>query len=306
MPDRRSRDQIRRMSDVEPIRRSEGQCVTASQLVRHFGLWQERAARAPVYILHRGRPRFALTSVEVMEALCTPLAARTDDGALEALLDAGDAITLILDREGRVTLASRAALPRFGAAVRAGSKPAGLALAGGELLDDAIRRVIGSGIAESIEIIPEAFPARRLRCDLSPFPGGCLLRATDLTTEQELAAARALLLAAGMASAAAGAVAVRLSLRGYVVTPSPELAALTGIAAEALASARFTSLLTVGSRVAAGEAVDTVASGGDPRRIAAECLARDAAPTPVVIGLAPVVVAGRIEELAATIIRDAT
>jgi hypothetical protein len=50
----------------------DAQTVTASALVRQFGLWQERAARAPVYILHRGRARLALTSIELMEAMCAP------------------------------------------------------------------------------------------------------------------------------------------------------------------------------------------------------------------------------------------
>ena len=65
---------------MSPAPRPE-QIVTSSDLVRHFGLWQERAARAPLYILHRGRPRFVLTSIETMDALCAthtpPLLAAT-------------------------------------------------------------------------------------------------------------------------------------------------------------------------------------------------------------------------------------
>lgn len=44
--------------------------TTASNLVRRFGMWRERAAREPVYILHRGRPRLVLASVEFVEMLC--------------------------------------------------------------------------------------------------------------------------------------------------------------------------------------------------------------------------------------------
>lgn len=50
----------------------EDHLVTSSDLVRRFGLWQERALRGPLYILHRGRPRFVMTSVETMDALCAP------------------------------------------------------------------------------------------------------------------------------------------------------------------------------------------------------------------------------------------
>ena len=55
--------------------------VTASDLVRHFGTWRERALRAPVYILHRGRPRLILASVELIEMLCRPQEASDGDAA---------------------------------------------------------------------------------------------------------------------------------------------------------------------------------------------------------------------------------
>ncbi|WP_169542551.1 hypothetical protein [Sphingomonas baiyangensis] len=31
-------------------------CVTASDLVRRFGTWQERALARPVFVMRRGRP----------------------------------------------------------------------------------------------------------------------------------------------------------------------------------------------------------------------------------------------------------
>jgi len=46
--------------------------TTASDLVRRFGLWSDRATREPVYVLHRGRPRLILASVELIEMLCRP------------------------------------------------------------------------------------------------------------------------------------------------------------------------------------------------------------------------------------------
>ncbi len=305
MPAGRIGDQLAPMSDIEPIRRGEQQCVTASQLVRHFGLWQERAAREPVYVLHRGRPRFVLTSIDVIEALCAPLAATTSDDntALAALLDGDEAINIIFDRNGRVSIASRAARARFGEATRPGTRATGLAVAAGQMIEDAILRVAHGGIAETIEIIPDAFRTRRFRCELSPFPNGCLLRAIDQTTEQELLVARAMLLASTLSNAAAGAVCVRLSPRGYIVAPTPALSQLTGISPEALANARFVSLLTVASRVEAGEAIEAVASGEGPRRVDAELLVHGASPLPVTIGLAGTAISARIEELAVTIVR---
>ncbi|MEO5493395.1 MAG: hypothetical protein ABIR08_05145 [Sphingomonas sp.] len=55
--------------------------TTESDLVRRFGVWSERAARDPVYILHRGRPRLVLASVELIERLCLPRERDADDRA---------------------------------------------------------------------------------------------------------------------------------------------------------------------------------------------------------------------------------
>lgn len=302
LPARRA--QNRDMPIPDQLRQRGDQRVTASQLVRNFGLWQERAARGPVYVLHRGRPRLVLTSIDLMDALCAPhVAPQADDSALATLLDADGSIALILDREGDILLASAAARARFGETLRRGARPGALARTGGELLDAAAARVIASGIAETIEIMPDAFPSRRLRCRLSPFPDGCLLRATDMTAEQALAAAQARARAVHAAGESAGAIAVRLSLRGYVVAPGAALAALTGVSREALATARFVSLLAVASRVAVGEAIEAVAGDGIARRVDAECLVDGATAISVALGLAAAAIDGRIEELVATIVR---
>lgn len=58
--------------------------TTASDLVRRFGMWSERATREPVYVLHRGRPRLVLASVELIEMLCRP---REIDGEDRTSLD---------------------------------------------------------------------------------------------------------------------------------------------------------------------------------------------------------------------------
>ena len=78
---------------------SARQIVTSSDLVRHFGHWQDKAAREPVYVLHRGRLRFVITAVDIMDALCTT---STDQGTLvEAMTASGIAVARI-DHEGFV------------------------------------------------------------------------------------------------------------------------------------------------------------------------------------------------------------
>jgi hypothetical protein len=55
--------------------------TTASDLARRFGMWSKRAAQEPVYILHRGRPRLVLASVELIEMLCRPREKESEDRA---------------------------------------------------------------------------------------------------------------------------------------------------------------------------------------------------------------------------------
>lgn len=75
--------------------------TTASDLVRRFGLWSDRATREPVYVLHRGRPRLVLASVELIELLCRPREEETDSNSLDETfaLSRGAAIARI-DRYG--------------------------------------------------------------------------------------------------------------------------------------------------------------------------------------------------------------
>ena len=308
MSHRLSLDTLLRMSNHEMLRPASEQCVTSSDLVRHFGVWQDRAARAPVYVLHRGRPRLVLTSLDVMDALCAPHAGSATpdaDAALAALIDASDQIVILIADDGTVARVNQAALARFGGAVRPGAAPAAIATAGGELLAAAIGRVLASGIAEAAEVIPERYPTRRFACAIDPFPGGCLLRTRDLTAEQQLADARAQAAAIVAAITAAEGVAVRIGLRGYMIDPPAALARLAGVAPEALATARLVTLVDVADRVAVGDALERVIEDGTPRSVRARLLIRGASSLAVTIGLAAVRHGSRVEEIVAGIVPNA-
>ncbi|UVO49345.1 hypothetical protein M0208_01975 [Sphingomonas sp. SUN019] len=290
------------MANALPSSPAAQQCVTASDLVRHFGIWQERAARAPVYILHRGRPRFALTSLDVMDALCAPHSADLgDEAAFAALLDAIDELVMIADHDGAIVATSRAVRARFGDMVRSGASPAAMAVVGGGFLSDAIARVSVSGIDEQVEMVPARYPTRRIACVLSPFPNGCLIHIHDLTTQEDLAVTRARNNAITAAIEASGAVVTRIGLRGYLIDPPVALAHLIGVARDALETVRFASLIDVSGRVAVGEAMESVLGDAAPRRVVTSLLVRGAEAIPVTIGLSALRPATRIEELVATI-----
>jgi PAS domain-containing protein len=272
---------------------ASGHVVTASDLVRHFGSWQDRAARAPVYILHRGRPRHVLTSVEVMQALCAPhdeQQQKAGPGAHDALLDLIGDIVLLCDSRLGINGISRAARSFFGADVRPGTMLDRLSTpATSPFLADAARRVLASGAPEIAEIEAARFPGRRLECHLAPYPNGVAILARDASAIDELAQLRAAGHAQAMAiGAVAGVATARINLRGYLDAPSPTLGILTGLSAEGLASVRFVTLMEIGSRVTLGDAIESVIASGDPQSIRASLLVNRGVPVAVRIGLAAI------------------
>ena len=263
------------------------QTVTASTLVRQFGLWQDRAGKAPVYILHRGRPRLALTSIDLLEALCAPQQDGGDATMLDAMLDAVGEIVVIVDADMVVTHLSALARDYFGAAA---SRHLPLdRLAPGPTADflvETAQRVIARGTPEVIEIASSRRPGRRLSIAVKPWQGGAALFARDITIDEELKDAEGHVRALDQALATVeDAAAARINLRGYLESPTPSLAALTGIAVETLASVRFVTLLEVGSRVAVAEAIEAVIADGIPRGVSAMMPVNRAESRPIRIGL---------------------
>jgi len=267
-------------------------CVTASDLVRHFGIWQDRAARAPVYILHRGRARHVLTSIDLMQALCAPHASDTSDAdqrRLLTLLTMISDLCLLIDDGLRVTAASTAAQQYLAGDMAPGTPLARLAHGvTAKLLADAAHRVLATGHAEQVEFVAARYPGRRLDCQLRPFPGGLALIARDASLADDLATEQAQSTALGEAMVAQGRIATaRLNLRGYVEGAAPALAGMTGLDGAALASVRFVALLDIGSRVTAGAAIEQALTDRTPIAFDAKLLVNRSAPLPVRIGVAP-------------------
>lgn len=299
------------MADIPSPRAGAEQHVTASALVRQFGVWQERAARAPVYVLHHGRPRLMLVALDLLETMMAGRG-RTGGGATErslvdAVIDSLDVPVLTLDGNGNVASANRLAHARFGTDVAAGSDVAMLSHASGVFLAEAVRRVLDGGASETVEVIPDRFPQRLLRIAVEPLPGGCLLRADDLTTAEQLRAASAERDATidALESTGAGAMA-RISLRGYLVAPRPALSNMTGVPADQLATARFLSLIEVGDRPRVGQALETASGGASVASLRAGLLVRGGTLLKVAIGFSPVRLSGRMEEVVAVITSEAS
>lgn len=265
--------------------------VTTSDFVRRFGIWQEHALRAPVYILHRGRPRFVMISVETMQQLCAPRGPAAAGVALadRALLDLIDEIVLLLDADRRVAGSSAAARRYFGTALEADAPVDRLTdAATAPMLDAALRRVQQSGLAERIDL-PAPHAGRDLAWTITPYPGGVALAAHDITVVEELAAARGTVSAAEQAIDVTGTAAVaRLNVRGHVADRAPSLARFAGLAPEVLSGLRFASLIERGTRLAVANLIDSVASNGEAGSVDAGLLIDGHEVRPVRVGMAPI------------------
>lgn len=267
--------------------------VTASDLVRHFGVWQDRAARAPVYVLHRGRPRHVLTSVEIMDALCRPHqgqgGAPVDEGDAQRaiLLDAIDDLIVITDRDDRICAASSAARIFFGGELNSGvALTAVVAPASVAMLNAAMQRTRATGIAESVDIAALRYPDRHLQCSILPLGGGLLIKLHDLTLADDIAALRAVAAAADASKAALDGVATaQINLRGYLEGEAPTLAAMTRLSAESMASVRFVSLFDIASRAMLGEAIERCLATGAAQALGATILVNHGAPAQVRLGI---------------------
>lgn len=270
------------------------QLVTASELVRHFGIWQERAARDPIYILHRGRPRHVLTSVEVMEALCATrdaadAPAGREAATLDALLDLTSDTLLIAGVDRGLIAASLPARLFFGGTVQPGMAIDRLfAPAQAPLLIDAIERVARSGVVETIDLVSPRHPDRRLDAEIAPLSDGIALRLTDTSLADELAGLRAGGRALETALAAATGLAMAtINLRGYLAEFGETLSRLTGLGGETLANARFVSLFDIAARPVIGDAIERVIAGDVPTGLSATLLVNRGEAISVRVGLAP-------------------
>jgi hypothetical protein len=259
--------------------------VTASDLVRNFGTWRERALRSPVYILHRGRPRLILASVELVDMLCRPLEGGDSDGLrLAALLEGSPDMIVIVDRALNIVVASRSVRARFGHDAARGEPATGLVAAdGAAVLAAAIRRVAASALAEAVDLPLAGEPGRRMSLAIEPHPDGVALfgRETGDATNDDRASLDETF------AVSRGAAVARIDRYGFLDGPHTALATLTGIGDAMLSSLRLVSLFTIETRGAVADMITAVAADGEPRSGPARLLIDSESPRAVTVAFAP-------------------
>jgi PAS domain S-box-containing protein len=286
---------------MDMIEGSTPRFVSAAEITRNFGLWQDRAAQGPLIVTHHGRPRCVLLTIDAYQAMSGALSvangAGDGDGGrheLEYSLLAehmeGGFVTL--DDSLRIRGASSIGALLLGQAAEhlagrpieevVGSSGFGLALAG-------LRRVIRTGEEAQFDLRLAAGDHRHLRVRAFSWPGGAalILRANEDFDADERARAEEQALAE--ARVAHGAIAiVSLTVRATIMLAEPGFATMAGFAADRLIGVRFTDLLALSARREAREAIERVLGGeSKAESFASRLLVNSGEELPIRVALAP-------------------
>ncbi|HEX4693986.1 hypothetical protein [Sphingomonas sp.] len=260
-----------------------GDVVTASELVRRFGWWRERALVSPVYVLHRGKPRLVLASVELIERLCrTHQPEGDEDRRLTALLDGSPDMIVIAHPTGAIVAASRSVRARFGDDAAPGAPVAALVAAdAAAALLQSIGRVAEFALAETVELTLAGEPARPVTLAIAPHPDGVALFGRDAAhaVEDRDSFDQTFAMSSGAAVA-------RIDEHGFLDGPHTTLSALTGVPGPMLSSMRLVSLFALPARAEVAAVIAAVATDGTPRAVSAPLLTQDE-PRQVTASFAP-------------------
>lgn len=270
--------------------------VTAAELVRRFGQWQEQAMLRPVYVTHHGRDRLVMLSMAnyaAMGARARALATGIEPAsasATEPLLEQLAEGFIAFDRALRVIEINPAAAAylRLSRGEAIGEKLfERLEGMRRSLMHGHLARALQGGEIGAFDLPSTAYEGRWLHVRTFAYGEGaaCLLRdVTEEMTNRRLADTKQTM---RRAMAAHGGIGIaRLSPRGTFAEVDETLAGMAGFAPETLLRARLTDVLPLNRRVSAALEVEGVLTGGAPRAFDSALLVNSGDERPVRIGIA--------------------
>lgn len=271
--------------------------VSAAEITRNFGMWQDRAAQGPLIVTHHGRPRVALVSIEDYETLSGGEAL---PGAGAGHAEAELAILLDHIHPAFVAFDDQLRFRRINAAARAyWAQPdqalIGLSLAEAfpaiedELIVAQLTRALRTREHVQFDAPSQRYPERMLRFRMFAYPDGVAAIFSDVANEVEELQAAAVAAAMIAARAVHRQVGIgRLSVRGTFAAIEQPLADLVGFDIARLMGVRLSEILAVNQRVAANEEVEAVLTGSGPRTFDSAMLVNGGGELPVRIALAEI------------------
>lgn len=274
--------------------------VTAGEISRNFGQWQDTALSGPVIVTHHGRPRVVMVSAEHYAAGALAEGEGFDhDSAVQAVESARASILghmseafIALDSDLRITAVNSVFedLKGIAAAQLVGAAWMDVFNAPSQTLTgEQFRRVLRTG--ETVEFESES-AVRKGRCyaiRAFPYAGGVAALFVNRTEERELRGRveRISALEAAL-STLPGLATARLNIRGVLTAMDADFLRLSGFSEAELRDCRLSDIVRPAERRPLGIAVERVLQGGEPTRLSATLLVKNGAERTVELALAPI------------------
>ncbi|MBX3481641.1 MAG: PAS domain S-box protein [Caulobacter sp.] len=274
-----------RATDAEPV------FVTAGEVARAFGRWQDEAARGPVVVTHHGRAKTVLLSAESFEAREADAGPTPDrlEGAYRSVLSNMAEGFVCLDQrmhfvevnhvfEGFTGLSASQVIGRPWDEV--------FPIAARSIASEQFRRVLRTGEPALFEMASSVRPDAVLDVRAFPMPAGLgalfLNRTEERHLFQRLRGAGALAAALNEAGTAG---ILEINIRGAIVEASDSFVDLTGFQRSEILSCRLVDLLVPRTRPAVADAIEHVLTTAAAAAVDTIVLGRDGVETPVRLGL---------------------
>lgn len=290
---------------------AEEQTVPATEIVRHFSAWQDRSNERPITILHHGRPRSVLLSLDRYSDLIAGQGSQNEReeglrGQLSTVLARMQNLFIAVDRNLYVTRINRAATTflKQGATDILGQplahlfpKVPGIVVAA--------QRVIGNGLPEALKMALDASGERQFLVDVTPFPGGAALFCTDVTRTQETEQLRSWREAEErLLSMMTGCAVGEIGKDGMLTAVHPTLRRLLRFPASGLSNRPFCDLFEVQSRRKCRLHVTHVLDGKGAICCRADIVTRDRGAVAIRLFLAPKMAGDAVQSVIFSILDD--
>ena len=278
----------------------EPSVVTAGEISRNFGQWQDRALGGPVIVTHHGRPRVVLVSADYYSTWKedTSFHPREDhetsfETSQSAILDHVTEAFMALNAQLHITAVNHVieALVGHSASQVVGRfweelfPPTARSLMGEQL-----KRALRTGEALDFEAPGDGPGLRRYAIRAFPYPGGVAVLIQNRTAEREMQTqlheATALMTALSMLPQV---MTLRLNVRGVFTAVEDRFAQMVGFSADELRACRLPDIVRPRDRAELTAALESVLQGGQPATIDTTFLVKDGGERPVRIGVATVV-----------------
>ncbi|MBK5264942.1 MAG: PAS domain-containing protein [Alphaproteobacteria bacterium] len=295
------------------LTRDNEQSVPSTEIVRNFPVWQSKSNDRPVYILHHGRPRSVLLSLDQYGELLAGLGSQNEREErlyqqLDTVLVYSPVMFIQVSRDLRVLRVNRTAAIHLGrSASELAEKPLENLFppAHARKISETARKVIGTGMAAQLTMKSSVGVGHYYRLDIAPFPPGAAIFWSDVTHDTEFDALRAWretqdVLLSMMTGCATG----EIGEDGILAGVHASLRRLLRRRQESIAGIGFADLFDEESRRKCLLHVQHVMAGKGPVCCRADIITRDRGAVPIRLFLAPKMDGDDVASVLFTILDD--